>query len=138
MQTCNTPQKKIKEIVCKLKKGFDIVIATRKRTTNLPIKRIIISKIATLLGKIRLRLNGLYLTDPLSGFFGIKTKLLKIIIMKNEGKFEKKGYKILFDILKYCKKVKISEVYYDFGGRRGGHTKIGKKQIISYIRALLK
>ena len=89
---------------------------------------------ATGLGKIRLLLKGATCEDILSGFFGIKTKLIQSI---NKNKFEMQGYKVLFDILKDIdKNTKIKNIYYDFGMRKRGKSKIGLKQIISFLRAL--
>jgi len=130
------PPEKIKEIVRELRKGSDLVAGARRKVFDWPLNRRIISKIATLLGKTRLLLKGTTCDDILSGFFGIKTKLMQSL---NKNKFEMQGYKILFDILKNIdKKIKIKNIYYDFGMRKRGHSKIGLKQIISFLRALFK
>ena len=71
-------------------------------------------------------------------FFGIKTKVMKDVLLKNEKKFEKKGYKVLFDILKYCGKVRTAEVYYNFKERSYGSSKIGRKQILCYLKSLFR
>lgn len=131
------PPGKIKEIATKLMAGNDIVVATRKSTGKWSFSRKTISKIANTLGTIRLMFRGSYVKDPMSGFFGIKKEVIKKI-RRYEDKFEKTGYKILFDILKYCGKVKVDMVYYVFGDRKYGTSKIGKKHIISYLKALFK
>jgi len=130
------PPEKIKEIVKALREGNELVVGERKKVFDWPLNRRIISEIATLLGKSRLLLKGATCEDILSGFFGIKTKLVQDIDI---NKFEMKGYKILFDILKNIdKNTKIKNIYYDFGMRKRGHSKIGKTQIISFLRALFK
>jgi len=130
------PPEKIKEIVRELRKGNDIVAGVRRKVFNWSLDRRIISKVATFLGKSRLLLKGAICNDILSGFFGIKTKLIQDI---NQNKFEMQGYKVLFDILKNIdKNTKIKNIYYDFGMRKRGHSKIGLKQILSFLRALLK
>jgi len=131
------PVKTIKDIRKKLE-NCHIVIATRKKTENWPLTRKIISRAAILLGQIRLMLNLVFVEDPVSGFFGIRTDLMKNTLRRKEEKFEKTGYKILFDTLKYSKKAKIAEVYYNFKTREHGSSKIGKKQIISYLKSLFK
>ena len=129
------PPEKIKDIVKELRNGNDLVVGARSRVFNWFINRKIISKIAAFLGKLRLLLNGVTCDDILSGFFGIKTKLMRSI---DKNKFEMQGYKILFDILKNIdKNKKIKNIYYDFGMRKRDHSKIGLKQIISFLRALL-
>jgi len=130
------PPEKIKEIVRELRKGNDIVAGARRKVFDWSLDRRIISKIATGLGKSRLLIKGATCDDILSGFFGIRTNLMQSI---NKNKFEMPGYKILFDILKNIdKNTKIKNIYYDFGMRKKGHSKIGLKQIISFLRALFK
>ena len=130
------PPEKIKEIVKELRKGNDIVEGARRNVFDWSIDRKIISKAATLLGKSRLLIKGATCEDILSGFFGIKTKLMQNI---NKNRFEMQGYKILFDILKDINKnTKIKNIYYDFGMRKKGYSKIGKTQIISFLKALFK
>jgi dolichol-phosphate mannosyltransferase len=130
------PPEKIKEIVKELRKGYDIVAGARKKVFDWTLNRRVISKIATILGKIRLFIKGACCKDILSGFFGAKKELITNI---KKEKFEMKGYKILFDILKNTeRKAKIKDVYYVFGKRKKGHSKIGLKQIISFLKALFK
>ena len=129
------PPEKIKDIVKELRKGNDLVAGARKKVFEWSLDRRIISKVATLLGKSRLLLKGAICDDILSGFFGIKTKVIQDI---NKNKFEMYGYKVLFDILKNIgKNTQIKNTYYDFGMRKRGHSKIGLKQIISFLKALL-
>jgi len=128
------PPEKIKDIIKELRKGNDIVAGARKKVFDWSLDRRTISKGATLLGKARLLLKGAICNDILSGFFGIKTELIQNI---NKNKFELKGYKVLFDILKNIdKNTKIKNIYYDFGMRKRGHSKIGLKQVISFLKAL--
>ncbi|MDD5086165.1 MAG: glycosyltransferase [Candidatus Nanoarchaeia archaeon] len=130
------PPEKIKEIVKELRKGYNIVVGAREKVFYWPFSRKIISKTAMILGKARLFINGAKCRDILSGFFGIKRE--KITNIKQE-KFEMYGYKVLFDILKNTeRKAKIKNVYYVFGARKKGHSKIGLKHIISFAKALFK
>jgi len=128
------PPEKIKGIVRELRKGHDLVAGARRKVFEWSLDRRIISKVATWLGKTRLLLKGATCDDILSGFFGIKTKIMQEI---NKNRFEIQGYKILFDILKSIdKNTKIKNIYYEFGMRKRGHSKIGLKQIISFLKAL--
>jgi len=128
------PPEKIKDIVKELRKGNYLVAGARKKVFEWSLDRRIISKVATLLGKARLLLKGAICDDILSGFFGIKTELIQNI---NKNKFEMQGYKVLFDILKNIdKNTKIKNIYYDFGMRKRGKSKIGKKHMTLFLRSL--
>jgi len=130
------PPEKIKEIVKELRKGYDIAAGARKKVFYWPIKRKIISRTANILGKTRLFIKGADCKDILSGFFGAKREIITKI---EKEKFEMQGYKILFDILKNTeRKAKIKNVYYVFGERKKGRSKIGLKQIISFVKAFFK
>jgi len=132
------PPEKIKEIVEKLNYA-DIVIGNREKVmSKWPLRRKLISKIATILAKARLQMKGTIVKDPMSGFFGIRTKLMKSIIQKNGNKFEKKGYKILFDCLKYSPKVKVSNVNYIFGLRKSGTSKISGRIIWLFLKSVFR
>ncbi|MDD3735512.1 MAG: hypothetical protein PHO31_03535, partial [Candidatus Pacebacteria bacterium] len=54
-------------------------------------------------------------------------------------KFELPGYKVLCDLLKIMPNdIKIKEVYYTFGQRKAGQSKIKTKHIILFLKSLLK
>lgn len=131
------PPEKIPEITEALKAGVDLVICKREKVVvEWPLHRRLISKIATAMARIRL-LRGI--SDPLSGFFGGRTVLFLEALAKREDKFEKRGYKVLFDFLKYApKSMQIREIPYVFGIRKKGASKIGTKQIVSFLRAVFK
>ena len=53
--------------------------------------------------------------------------------------FEGEGYKVLFDILKKLpRSTAVSEVYYEFGLRSKGASKINNRVIRAYIRSLFR
>lgn len=137
------PQDKIQDIYdslskCVWSKYPALCIAVRKTEKGWSLKRKIISKIAILLGNIRLMLVGKYYKDNVSGFFGGRTYFISHVYLNTQWKFQSSGYKALFDILKYIPKTaKVSYVYYDFNTRKEGESKLGKKQIISFIKSLL-
>lgn len=130
------PPEKVREIV-KALESYDAVVGTRRSIPNdWPLKRKLISKTATMLARLRLMRN---VKDPVSGFFGARTALFKEVFNKNEKKFEPKGYKVLFDFLKYCpRQTKIGAVYYEFGLRKSGSSKISNKQIKLFFKSLFK
>ena len=76
-----------------------------------------------------------YLSDPLSGFFIIKTKLIKKAV-KN---IDSKGFKILLSILFLLKnKIKIFEIETDFFFREKGKSKLNIKIKILFIKQLIQ
>ena len=128
------PPEKIEDIIDKLK-TCGVVIAVRRSVIGpWGILRKLESKTATILAQLRL-LKGI--GDPLSGFFGIKTKLFREI---NKSNFELKCFKILFNILKNLnlKKTRIGYVYYDFNIRKRGESKISSKHVFYFLRNLVK
>ena len=129
------PPKKIKEIVEKLR-SRSIVIGTRARVLgSWPLQRRLMSIAATNLARLRL---GRRVEDPMSGFFGVRSELFKKVIASKEEKFEKQGYKVLFDLLKCAPKAKHASVYYVFGERMGGESKIGHRQVLAFLKSLMR
>lgn len=134
------PPEKIKDIAKELK-TFDIVVPVRIK--GFPFKpnflylyRFSMSKIATSLAKSRLFFNGIKCKDPMSGFFGIKTKVFKNM---DKGNFELKGCKVLFDLMKQLPYgTKLGKVSYTFGERKDGASKINKKHIKIFFKSLFK
>ena len=133
------PPEKVKEIIKKLRFGSDIVIGVRKKVYFGSLFRLCMSKIAVILGQLRLLLQGIKCNDVVSGFFGVRTKLFQEKIKKYENRFEKEGYKVLFDLLKLMNnRAKICEISYIFGNRKRGQSKINRKHVFIYLRSLFK
>ncbi len=128
------PPEKVGELITALN-NHSLVIGTRNKIKEpWSMHRKSLSVIATKLAKLRADYN-----DPMSGFFAVKTELINEILNKHEHKFEKTGYKVLFDMLKYLPKdTGVAEVNYDFLLRDKGKSKIGSKQILSFLRSLFK
>ncbi len=133
------PYEKVGEIAEKLE-HCGLVVGTREQVLNdWPMHRRMMSKLAIALGHLRLMINGLYCEDIVSGFFGIQTKIFKEVIAKKYDKYELRGYKVLFDTLKYLpKKTKMYQLKYDFGLREAGTSKINYQHILYYFRSLFK
>ena len=89
------------------------------------------------MAKTRLIFKETKCSDLMSGLFGMKTKIFLSSLKKTKYQYD--GYKVLFDFLKgNTQKYSISEVGYNFGMRHGGKSKIGKKQILAYLKSFLK
>ncbi len=133
------PYEKIKDIASHFENA-QLVVCVREHVLNdWPWHRKAMSKLAILFGQLRLKIRGAYCKDVVSGFFGVQTKLFKDVVARKYDKYELKGYKVLFDTLKYLpKETKISQVQYDFGLRSEGTSKINYKHILYYWRSLFK
>lgn len=73
--------------------------------------------------------------DIMSGLFGAKTVMSQDILRTKGGRFERKGFKVLFDILKFMpKEATCAEVEYQFGDRHMGESKLSPIVISSILR----
>ncbi|EOQ87610.1 glycosyltransferase, group 2 family protein [Leptospira yanagawae serovar Saopaulo str. Sao Paulo = ATCC 700523] len=108
----------------------DIVVATRRSQDggygNFPILRKLASLFAT---KISEWLFPVKISDPMSGFFGIR----KSVYLDTKDKLHPRGYKILFEILGVVKTDKIAEIGYTFGLRTWGHSKLDSFVIFYFL-----
>ncbi len=126
------PPSLIKEMHNGLKEN-DVVIGTRFKREDygdFGFFRYVISRIATLIARMFVNVK-----DPMSGFFGIRKGLVEQI---NEERCVKGGYKVLFDILKQFKNIKIKEIGYKFQVRKKGESKLGYKQALSLIKSIIR
>lgn len=135
------PAGKIGEVVNILRLGSRLVIASRIEVEKeWGFFRKVLSYTGTLWGKTSLLVRGKnYLSyDILGGFFGCNDRFWKKCNskkFKNEH-FRLKGYKVLFDFLKYApSRLKIDEVYYRFETRRAGVTKINLKVYSEFLKS---
>jgi dolichol-phosphate mannosyltransferase len=87
-----------------------------------PLKRRIISFGATFLGRLLLP----DITDPVSGFFAVRKKILY------GANIHATGYKILLEILGKSTWEKVKELPYEFTDRQLGSSKLKVKTIIEY------
>lgn len=119
----------------------DLVVGTRTSVKDWGIRRRIISKGITILSLAVFKIKGKHTTkDMMSGFFGIRTKLLKELAENRRSEFVDEGYKVMLDILRILDKEKsVSEVYYStFHGREKGESKLRTKHIIATLISTLK
>ena len=129
--------KKIQSIIDNIiKNDFDLVIGSRfmKNGQNILMKkrRIIESKIGILLCKF---LGIRNITDPLSGFFIIKTKHL----LNQKSKIRTRGFKILLTILYlYKRKLKFNEIPITFNKRIHEKSKLNLKIKLLFLEQILK
>ena len=96
-------------------------------TSGWTLKRRIVSKIASLLGKPLCGIN-----DSSSGFFGTYKSLLEV------DKLNPIGFKIGLDIYSKLRRHPKTEVPYIFLTRKYGDSKFTFKQVREYLKQLLK
>jgi len=126
------PPQKIKEFI-KALKNYDLVVGYRKKVKNWEAWRKFVTFSLTILGKFVLVLRRKkYCKDILSGYFAGNEKVRKVV---ENGKFVPEGYKILFEILKQSKDLRIKDIPYVFNKRRGGKSKAGIKQGLALLKS---
>jgi len=127
------PPQIIPKMLDALKSQCDLVVASRYtsggKIENWPIKRKLLSKIATKIAKNFLNIDA---KDPMSGFFAFKRNIL-------EGKkFDAIGYKLLLEIIVKTKGVSIKEIPYTFTDREIGKSKLDFKIMFDYVKSVWK
>jgi len=128
------PPKIIPQLVEEIRiSDYDIVIASRYteggEVSGWSTKRKIISKGATGIAKAGLGVNE---SDPMSGFFAFKRKILEGI------KFDAIGYKMLLEILVKTKGAKVKEIPYTFTDRTRGSSKLDSSTMFDFVTSVWK
>ena len=126
------PPKIIPQLVEEIKTSkCDIVIASRfvpgGAINGWSTKRKLISKTAKGIAKAGLGVNE---SDPMSGFFAFKRKILEGI------KFDAIGYKMLLEILVKTKGAKVKEIPYTFTDRTRGSSKLDSSTMLDYVKSV--
>ena len=134
------PPQVFRELIAAFSDNTDLVIGTRiPYKENHGILRISATRISTYIAKVFLRAKGYKVKDPMSGFFIGKTEDFLDAIKTSEERFEPRGYKILFDFLRICKKkLRFKEVMYQFAFRTGGKSKLRPAHAYYFLRSLIK
>lgn len=114
----------------------DLVVACRASVNGWPAHRRLMSLAASAIGAVSLAVRGRQSDfDVLSGFFGMKKTAFEKL---SAARINKSGYKLLFDIAKQLPaQTKISKIYYVFGARGSGKSKIGLKHIVAYLKSTI-
>jgi len=111
--------------------GYDMTIGSRYvkggATSGWSLKRRLISIAASIIAK---PLSGI--NDNTSGFFAIRNDLIKNIELHADS------WKIMLEILVRCKPIPVMEVPILFEDRTNGKSKFNRKQVIAYLKHLVK
>jgi Glycosyltransferases involved in cell wall biogenesis len=126
------PPEIVPKLVEEVEKGADIAIASRYikggGIQGWSVTRLIISKVATMLARFFVPQTR-KVKDPLSGFFAARKSVFKMRIAP-------KGFKLLLELLRESKDVKVKEVPYVFCERKAGKSKLNLKEIANYLSLL--
>ena len=120
-----------------LKDGSQLTIGIRKDRSNLDgFARWIGSWGAHYLAAFTLKLHDKQISsDIMSGLFGGDTEMCQQVIEEHRSELEMKGYKALFDLMKYVPRdINLTEYSYDFGEREAGESKISAIIPISLLK----
>lgn len=80
------------------------------------------------------RLTGVTLSDPMSGFFMLRTDVLR----ERVSDLTAVGYKILLDLLSAPgRQLKVAEVPYEFSTREAGESKLDNKVLLEFVELLI-
>ncbi len=132
------PPEIIPNLIEKVDKGFNAVIASRYvqggGIKGWSFSRRLVSKVANLYAKFML---GLSVSDLTTGYRAYDREALKVLANHN---FISKGYSLQVEALYLVKKagLKICEVPFTFVKRERGKSKMGIREIISFLINIYK
>jgi dolichol-phosphate mannosyltransferase len=73
--------------------------------------------------------------DLMSGFFAGRTALAKSVVSEHGQEFERRGFKVLFDLLRFMpREAKVVDSPYVFGDRASGSSKLSTDIVLSVLR----
>jgi dolichol-phosphate mannosyltransferase len=130
------PPSKVKDLMTEIQHGAKLVVAVREGMEPLSLSRKIGSGGAHRLASTYLWFKRRPSTkDTMSGFFAMRTDLAKDIVAANEERFEKRGFKVLFDLLRFAPRgTVVVESSYKFGDRASGQSKLSSDVALSVLR----
>ena len=125
------PVELIPRFLAEIRGGADVVIGSRYMKGGgieaWPLKRRLISSGATLLGRVLFP----EITDPVSGFFAVKTEVVA------GAPLRPRGYKILMEVLGKGRWTTAKEIPFVFRDRKKGSSKLKPGTIFDYVRQVL-
>jgi len=119
-----------------LTEGADMAVGKREDKTSLSFSRMLASWGANALARSYLAVMRRPTTeDTMSGFFGGRTDICQEVVAEHGRKFERAGFKVLFDILKFLPRdIVVKELEFQFSSRRAGKSKLSSGVILSILR----
>ncbi len=112
----------------------DIVVASRYRPEGAVGKWVFwrrwLSRGASSLAQAVLPQAAHDVTDPMSGFFALRRRVVEGLAL------QPRGYKILLEVLGRGRYRTVREVAYTFGRRQAGQSKLTSRVMVDYLRQL--
>lgn len=127
------PPEKIPDMLVSLLKGSEFVLGSRRGGSidkSWPWYRHVISEGARLMAR---PLSAL--SDPMSGFFGVRRDVLERAV---EAGIDPIGFKVALEVFVKARVEKFHEVPIVFGVRNAGESKLTGRVIILYLQHLYK
>lgn len=134
------PPETVQALCSQLAGGAELSVARRlPYIERQGLHRVFMTQLSTWLAKGKLKTRGLTIADPMSGFFGGHTKSIRRICAGNAERFERSGYKVLFDLLRIAgNHLTVQQVPYHFGVRPGGTSKLRPAHALYFLRSLFR
>jgi len=128
------------ELMGQVYAGADLAAAARlPYRENQGVHRILMTRLATRLARRHLKRRGFDVADPMSGFFAGRTELVRSAATAAPERFEPRGYKIFFDLLRVLDPgIEFRQVHYQFGVRPGGHSKLRPAHAFYFLRSMFR
>lgn len=116
----------------------DLVVGRRANYDSLGARRTLVSRSARALARAHLRARGKPLVDdPMSGLFAARTDFAQSIVRAHGHAFERAGFKILLDLLRFAPEgARVAESPYSFAPRAAGASKLRARHVVSLLRQL--
>ena len=129
------PPELLKTLLRVSRTGADFVIASRYtgggRDEGLAVwYRRVVSTLATWAAKRVLRPELAGISDPMSGFFLVRSSCLDLRSLHPQG------FKLLLELLAHSPQASVTEVPYTFEVRHSGVSKAGFREGLTYLRRL--
>jgi dolichol-phosphate mannosyltransferase len=130
------PPESVAGLIKELIDGNDLAIGVREDKLELSFSRKWASVGAHVMASSYLHAKRQPTTrDTMSGFFAGRSDLCQGVIKAKGNKFERAGFKGLFDLLKFMPRdIRIAEVEFKFNSRRAGESKLSSRIILSIMR----
>ena len=112
--------------------GADVAVASRNvrggGVSEWKLHRRVVSWVATMMAGVLIPGVLRMVRDPMSGFFAVRRDALPLAQLNPEG------YKILLEVLSRSSYKTVVELPYVFEERKRGESKLGRKQVVEYLR----
>lgn len=131
------------EVVGRIAMALDkseIAVAVRSEVRSWSAQRRLVSRTVSAFAYLVFRLRGKSTcNDMMSGFFGVRTIVLRRIYSEHRNHFVLGGYKLLLDIFRVARLGKLSEIRYNtFHEREHGVSKLGFAHAMEALESILR